>query len=328
MGKFRYLSMQRLNETIAKMLLNKFDSFMIIEGNRGLGKSTLAFHILKKQNNIFKFIGKEIPELAGRYEFRPTQQLKYPEKFRSVIYKQEDVINFYNKWYQSAIADEMINVAFNREFWSENQKNLIKMINMNRDHCNLLIACVPQFQVLDNQIKNLCKIRITVVRRGLAVVQTPNRTIYNSDRWDSANNEKIEREWLKRGTGLPQYSKLNTFRGMLKFPPLSPKEQKIYDAIKNQERNVIAKDLGVTDGKAKKKSVFEDTVEKLLAGRIRNAHVLEGLAYAEGTTPDAFRTKIRRELIKRGKAPLVAEYFWDKKAKKDEIRDKLKPISD
>jgi len=30
----------------------------------------------------------------------------------------------------------MINVTFNRDFYNEDQKNIIKMINMNRDHKN------------------------------------------------------------------------------------------------------------------------------------------------------------------------------------------------
>ena len=132
--------------------------------------------------------------------------------FRSMIYTKKETLNFFHQWNKNGIADEMINVTFNRDFYDLDQKNVIKMINMNRDHCNLFIACVPQFQNLDTQIKNLCKIRITVVRRGLAIIQTPNRTIYVKDKWDQATNEKFEREWLQKGISKPTYSKLTTFR--------------------------------------------------------------------------------------------------------------------
>jgi hypothetical protein len=239
MTKVVFWSMDRFCLMMCQMLLNKFDCFVIIEGNRGLGKSTFAFELLTKMNHYFRKIYRETGDEQYKdwYRFNPLMQLKKPNQYRHVIYTQKDVINFYDKWHVCAIADEMINVAFNRDFFGEEQKNLVKMINMNRDHGNLLIACVPQFQNLDNQIKNLCKIRITVARRGLAVIQTPNRTIYNRDRWDSANNEKIERDWLKKGSGLPQYARLNTFRGMIRFHALTTKQQVIYDKIKGAERN-------------------------------------------------------------------------------------------
>lgn len=303
---------------ILEMLTNKFDCLIIIEGNRGLGKSTLAWHILKKVSAINKQIvkvtgGKESPYFK-QYQFKPVAQTK--GKFKSVIYTKEDVINFFDKWHHSALADEMINVAFNREFWNEDQKNIIKLMNMNRDHCNLFVACVPQFQTLDNQIKNLAKIRITIARRGLAVIQTPNRTIYNRDRWDTATNEKIEREWLKKGSGLPQYSRLNTFRGMLRFPALSKKEQAIYDQIKVGERNIIKKDLGVTEENGgEKQDALTKVLNKLIDGSVRNGTELEGCAFAMGLTKDQLMGRLKTQLGKLNKPMQLSQYYWDKKAK-------------
>ena len=321
MKKLNYWNLDKFSLMVARTLLNKFDCFIIIEGMRGLGKSTLAWHIGKKVNNIFlrivKETGGEESPYYNHHLFKPSKQLKFPEKYKYIVYKRDDVINFFDKWHQTAIADEMINVAFNREFWSEDQKNLIKLINMNRDHCNLLIACVPQFQVLDNQIKNLCKIRITVSRRGLAVIQTPNRTIYNKDRWDTANNERIEREWLRKGTGLPQYSRLNTFRAMMKFPALSLEEQKIYDKIKFLERNTIKKDLGVDEEKEKKEDKKEDPLEKiynrLINGQIRNAQVLDGFADAIGMTGNSLKNKLAKRLMKENRPSILSSYYWDGK---------------
>jgi hypothetical protein len=212
----------------------------------------------------------------------------------------------------------MINVAFNRDFFGEDQKNLVKMINMNRDHGNLLICCVPQFQNLDNQIKNLCKIRITVARRGLAVIQTPNRTIYNRDRWDSSNNEKIERDWLKKGSGLPQYSRLNTFRGMIRFPALTEKQQIIYDKIKGAERNVIKGVLGVTEEQGNKDDPFQKTMDRLLSGGIRNSTELQGIAFALGMDYNSMRNKIVKRLKELNKPYKIAEHYWDRNARATE----------
>jgi len=322
MVRVRFWSMDKFAVMSSEMLLNKFDCLIIIEGNRGLGKSTLAFHLLKKVGKMMKIIaketgGKDSPHY-NKYSFKPLMQSK--GKAKGILYKREDVINFFDKWNCSALADEMINVSFNRDFWNEDQKNLIKMINMNRDHCNLLIMCIPQFQVLDNQIKNLCKIRITIARRGLAVIQTPNRTIYNKDKWDNANNERIEREWLKKGSGLPQYSKLNTFRGMMKFPALSDKDELIYQKIKDNERTIIKKDLGV-DGEEKKEiTPFDVALERLKDGKIKNVDVLDGLAIASGSSPDNFKNRIRNSLKKDGVNHSLPQYYWDKKVKKGQIK--------
>ena len=320
--------MDRLALMIVRMLLNKFDCFIIIEGNRGLGKSTIAYHLAKKVNNHFRVLAKEAPEIMAEkfehnsknfYRFVPKLQAKATKGRRYILYKREDVLNFYNKWNQIAIADEMINVSFNREFWNDDQKNLIKVLNMNRDHCNLLLSCVPQFQVLDNQIKNLCKIRITVIRRGLAVIQTPNRTINMKDKWDTANNEKIERDWLKKGTGLPQYAKLNTFRGMVKFPPLNKYDLNVYEKIKFNERNVIAKDLGMNGEVVEEKDDIDKALDRLIKGGIKNSVMIEGIACALGLQPNNLKTQIRNRLQKRGMNPSISSYYYDKKAKKDDI---------
>lgn len=318
MTKVRYWSIERFCLMVCKMLLNKFDCLICIEGNRGLGKSTFAIEILMRINRYFRTIYRETgdPQYKDWYRFNPIMQLRDPNKHRYVIYTQKDVINFYDKWHVSAIADEMINVAFNRDFFGEDQKNLVKMINMNRDHGNLLIACVPQFQNLDNQIKNLCKIRITVARRGLAVIQTPNRTIYNKDRWDSANNEKIERDWLKKGSGLPQYSRLNTFRGIIRFPALTDKQQNIYDKIKGAERNVIKGSLGVTEGE---KSPIDKFYDKLIAGKVKDMSELNGVAFAVGLTYEQLRGRLYKKLKEDCKPTSLSEYFYDKKAKREEV---------
>lgn len=315
--------MDKFSLMCSSMLLNKFDCLIIVEGNRGLGKSTLAYHLLNRISRIMRKIAKETggkkSPYYNYYNFRPYMQSK--GKAQNIIYKRDDALKFFDKWHSSALADEMINVSFNRDFWNEDQKNLIKMINMNRDHCNLFIMCIPQFQVLDNQIKNLCKIRITVARRGMCVIQTPNRTIYNKDKWDTANNEKIERDWLKKGSGMPQYSRLNTFRGMMRFPALSSRDEGIYQSIKNNERNIIKNDLGVKDAEKKKLTLTEMTFERLKCGKIKNVDVLNGLALAEGVSPDGFKERIRKLLKKEGINHNLPTYYWDKKIKKGQTQE-------
>jgi hypothetical protein len=81
--------------------------------------------------------------------------------------------------------------------------------------------------------------RISVIRRGLAIVHTPVKSIYSKDIWDTAHNEKIEREWLKGNSSKPKYSRLTTFRGFLKFPDLTEKQRTLYEKLKFEKRNQL-----------------------------------------------------------------------------------------
>lgn len=314
MAKVLQWSLKKIILMIVRILLNKFDCFILIEGNRGLGKSTLAYHIVKG--------------VAREMKKRGITDYRFVPKF-ALLYTRKEVLKFFHKRRASGIGDEMINVTFNRDFYDEDQKDVIKMINMNRDHENLFVGCVPSFQTLDNQIKNLCKIRLTVVRRGLAIVQTPNRSIYSKDKWDQATNEKIERDWMKKGVQRPHYSKLTTFRGVVKFRPLGVREEALYQKVKDEKRNIVAREqMGIEDLEEEKDPVKEALI-KLEAGKIRNAQVLEGMAYAIDKDPETFKRAIQVKLKREGKPHKLMDYYWETKKKRGAvITDEGENLSD
>lgn len=288
---------------IVKLLQKEFDCFIVIEGNRGLGKSTLAIHLARGVAREFKKLGSE------NYKFHWKN---------TFVYTKKETKHFWHKWKANGIADEMINVTFNRDFYNEDQKDIIKMINMNRDHCNFFIACVPQFQTLDSQIKNLCKIRITVVRRGLAIIQTPNRTIYVKDKWDQSTNEKIERGWLQKGIKNPHYTKLTTFRGVLKFPDLHPTARAKYQQTKDDKRNLVAKEEMGLDIEEDKRDPYRETIQMLKDGKVKNGTFLDGLAVAFGYKPESFAQVLRSKLKDEGIDHRLASYYWEKKSQSRE----------
>lgn len=294
-------SMRKTVAMIVRILQNQFDCFIIIEGNRGLGKSTLAIHLARGVSRKFKKLG--------------TKDYHFHWK-NSLVYTKKETKQFWHKWKTNGIGDEMINVAFNRDFYDNEQKDIIKLINMNRDHCNFFTACVPQFQNLDSQIKGLCKIRITVVRRGVAIIQTPNRTIYVKDRWDTATNEKIERGWLAKGIKNPHYTRLTTFRGILKFPKLREKSEKRYQEVKNHKRNLVAKEeMGIDLENEKLKSPYEIIIQMMKDGKVRNGVFLDGFAEANDIKPSTFKNGLRSRLKTEGVDNNISNYYWDKKAK-------------
>jgi hypothetical protein len=191
------------------------------------------------------------------------------------------------------------------------------MINMNRDHCNFFISCVPQFQTLDTQIKNLCKIRITVVRRGLAVMQTPNRSIYIKDKWDQATNEKIERDWIKKGIKNPHYTKLTTFRGILKFTKLRQPSEEKYQEVKNRKRNLVAKEeMGIDDDEKKDPQTI--MIQMLKEGKVKNGTFIDGFAMANDIKPQTFQNSLREKLREMGESNKLTDYYWERKAEERE----------
>lgn len=291
-------NIMRLVQSICDRLLNKFDAFIVIEGNRGLGKSTLAYKLMKLVKNEMKKRGVE------GYRFSPS---------RDLLYERREVIRFFNDRNRSGVADEMVNVSFSRDFYSEEQKDLIKIVNMNRDHENFCIACIPKFKNLDTQIKGLTSMRITVVRRGIAIIQTPNKTIYSKDIWDEQLNEKIEREWMKKGVTRPHYSKLTTFRGFLKFSKLTEKQERIYQKVKDEKRNKIAQDQGLEVVEID--DPFTIIYASLIGGKVKNTAMLEGMGLAHGFKYDSLNSRIRRKLKDDNKSTKVTEYYYDDKVK-------------
>jgi hypothetical protein len=296
-------SLIKMISMIVRILQNKFDCFIIIEGNRGLGKSTLAIHLARGVARKFKKIDHE------KYKFNWDH---------SLVYTKKETKRFWHKWEAIGIGDEMINVAFNRDFYDTEQKDIVKMINMNRDHRNLFIACVPQFQTLDSQIKNLCKIRITVVRRGVAVIQTPNQTIYIKDKWDQATNEKIEREWMRKGITKPYYTRLTTFRGLMKFPKLREASELKYQEVKDRKRNLVAKEEMGIDEEEQKTDPYEIMIKMLKQGKVKNGTLVDGFALAHGLKPQTFQNQLRIKLRELGEDHKLTSYYWERKAKQRE----------
>lgn len=205
---------------------NAFDVIPLYDGWRGLGKSTCFYKTLTRLKNI------KIP-------FNPH---------RDILFKKEEIIKHLATKTQGCIdADELISCAYNREFWEESQKTMIKGLNMYRDKGNICGGCVPFFYDLDPQLRKLCSIRFTLIARGVALIHLPHKTIYTNDPWDTRNNIKIEMDWLKRKSSRPKYHKLTTVCGVLRFTDLSDKQKEIYLAVKEDKRNRIYGDMNDAD---------------------------------------------------------------------------------
>jgi len=333
-----------LVKTIVATLLNKYDMFLIIEGNTGTGKSTLAFHIAHKVAVEFKRLYKLDIDTVEYYYERVGRKARLSEgefvdkilalknagsyKFspkKSLIYSQDDMIKKLTSWNEISIPDELVAVAHNRDFYGEKQKEIVKLINLMRDHENLTISCIPSFAVVDTQIKGLTKMKITVKKRGVGIIHTPNQVVYNRDKWDFPTNIRIEQKWVEKKITNPDYSKLTTFRGLIKFPPLSKAQEIAYQQVKNEKRvTLLREDMGIETGdKGNKPDPFDDLMERLQNGAIKNGAYLEGFADSQDMTMNRLQAKIKKELVAKKKNPLISSYYAHKNArnKSDNVGD-------
>ena len=200
----------------------------------------------------------------------------------------------------------MINVSYKRDFYQESQKKMNKLLNMNRDHCNLFMMCIPNFSDVDSDIKKLTRIRITCVRRGLAIIQTPVNSLYSTDKWDQMNNERTERKWATSSARRPRYGKLTTYKGYLRFNDLPEDMREKYKAIKREKRNELII-------KQEKDSLLPSTeielfVQRLKAGKI-SEELLTEYCVIKGSKLSQFKSRVNTRLKDVGDEKRIKDYL-------------------
>jgi len=287
-----------LADMIKKRQENKYDVVIVIDGARGNGKSTLAYKLLTRTGN-----------------FNPRKDL---------MFTRDDVVDaIVNRKFSCIDADEMINSAHNREFFSGDQKNLIRIMNQYRSNHNILIGSIPHFWDLDPQIRKLVKLRITVVKRGIAVLQMARTNLYANDMWDVTTNKKIEESWSgksRQGKLLsPKYHQLTTYAGHLFYGALSPEQQAIYDEIRDKKRA----ELKLDQFEEKEKPYWVEANEKIVSGQINKFKELNFYLMGKGVHIPSAKAKIgqyRREI----NLPSLME-TW-KEAKEEKKEEKAQSI--
>lgn len=254
------------------------DMIICITGPRGEGKSTCGFHIAKEL----------------KMGFRPKKDIifslkKFKEWFKDNIKK-------------AMMFDEAISMH-NRDFFDKLQKEIIKILNMYRDSFNIIILCIPNFDNLDKQVRQLVRMRIHITKRGHGVLLLPKNSAHNQDIWDSANNGKIEYYALKKKKAIP-WHKFSTFAGYIKFKDLSPKQKEVYLLVKKENRNEIF--FEYTDENS------EDPMQKIYTLIVEGKMSMPGLkaiALSQGVKYNTLRRRIERMLQDNGMETKLTKYL-------------------
>lgn len=224
---------------------NKFDSNIVVSGDRGNGKSTLIVKMLY---------------LTKKYN---------PKKHQ--VYSREDVIKLLSSQkYGICFDDEAINSGYKRDFQSKGQQELIKIVTAYRDNFNLYISAIPNFFNLDKDLRDLVFIHIHIIERGIGVLHMPLQgRLYSSDKWDTKNNARLEDKWNKLRSSNPNfkipYHKLSTFRGYVFFDDITPKQRELYEQIKREKRQ---ESFNKYIEKPKEEDFFEKALKLILEKKI------------------------------------------------------------
>lgn len=282
---------------------NKFDMCIAVSGARGDGKSTFLYKFFSR----FK-------------SFRP---------WRHQIYSRNDVMRLLEGSKFSCIFDdEAIRTGYKRNFFEQDQKLLIQMLNMYRDNFNVYGMAIPNFYSLDKDLRDLIKIHIHVIERGLAVLHIANEgTLYSDDCWDVKYNKKVEERWAfykKRNPNYrPKYNKLTTFRGYIKFGDLTPKQRILYEEIKVTKRKAVyEEEMKKEDDRG---GFYERIIDRLKKGEITK-EILQEICLANALKYSAVSSMLNVKLADAGEEQRLS-YFL-KKSEKKPLHSSVKDVKD
>lgn len=159
-------------KAFAKMLIERtkanFDNIVIVESGsvKGTGKSTFSMD-LSMQICILMGYKYELLEVVV---FDPTN-----EKIVERVKVKPDAWPIH--------VDEASKVAYKRNYNDDAQKNLIVFINVCRKHHKIIIINNPTFWGLDKDLLELADFRVTILKRGLAIVRGKISNPETMDKW-------------------------------------------------------------------------------------------------------------------------------------------------
>ena len=137
-------------------------------------------------------------------------------------------------------VDETILIAYKRDYNEDPVKKLVKFINICRKFGKPVLLNSPSFWDLDKDIRNLCDFRVTIIKRGIAVVRHKNPNPEYEDLWmRDESKELIDKEIGHDLTDLNAVirglEKCKNFLFTIRFDDLDEKEYERYEEMSKRE---------------------------------------------------------------------------------------------
>lgn len=173
---------------------NAYDNLIVVCGAEGSGKSNWAVNFCKMYDPTF------------------TLQERYIYDYLPFLEKLED--DFANaRGGRAYLMDEATNLASNRDWQKEDNKNFIQLLEMFRSRGLTLVLCIPSFDRLDKYIRE-------------------HRARFKIECLDLPEGKKFG----GRGYYELTICRTNTFVGIGTFPKMSDEDKQIYEKLKEESQ--------------------------------------------------------------------------------------------
>ena len=204
-------TMDELAELLQGLVGIDKDSQIVIDGEAGGSKTTLAIKIARKSD----------PTFWNDFENR-------------IFFSRKDLINGINTLppKSAAIMDEAIFAVFKRDFASSGQKELVKILNVCRSRNLIIIWCLPNFWDFDSSILYRIRMRIRTLRRGLGAIFIPSKNPFTDDPWSRRQNLKNTMYVWDR---YPDLKRCIGWIGLIEYGDMTKEEKERYNPIKDKK---------------------------------------------------------------------------------------------
>jgi len=299
-------SLQELTGCLRERQLNRFDANFGVSGARGDGKSTFLFKIF---NSFHK------------HGFRQKKQQVYSQN------AVKDLLS--NQKYGFCWDDEAINSGYKRDFQKSGQIELIKIVTNYRDNFNVYGSALPFFYSLDKALRELIFMHVHIIRRGLGVILLPlEGQIHSQDPWDTITNKKIEAKENARLERNPnskfRYYRFTTFAGFIYFSPMTTKQEKLYQKIKEKKRSEAFKDFE----SSREISLMERLYKLLIDGKLSKEGIMQAALVDDkkySATLGQLNTMLKDNGNPKSVMELVKKPLLEKSSKSDPAISNLVP---
>jgi len=216
-----FIPFDGLVKEVVHHVKQNYDFIISVNGNKGDGKSTLAYQFAKKADKHFN--------LARNFIYNGSDYSEFEGKIKNL------------PQYTPVVVDEAIESLYSQEWNTTLQRNLSKLFTTSRKQNKIVLLCMPFFTDLNAGFRNkLVDLWVQVLGRGVAVVFRRDENIFNADKW---NFEFMQKLLSKRGKAGSRSRFLTTnilqninylrwnypnFVGVTTFEQLSEEEEKNY----------------------------------------------------------------------------------------------------
>lgn len=161
---------------------HEFDSVMIVESGaiKGLGKTSWSI-----------LLGQEICRQRG-LNYSLEKSIVFDPTSEKIIDSVKNLPACY-----PIHVDEAGKVLFKLNFAKDYQKDLVIFLNVCRRYGKIIPLNHPSFWGLDRNVQEIADYRITILKRGIAIVRGKSKNPESKDKWMKDETEKAMKERVR-----------------------------------------------------------------------------------------------------------------------------------